>query len=1262
MMFNESLSRSGYIFQEPEGIWLRPGYEGIAYSDGDFIEGRIGAIIAGASDLSVLSAELARHCVDWVSHYHLCSNRANILRPFGELLRNRDVLEIGAGCGALTRYLGECGARVLALEGTPRRAAIARSRTRDLDKVTVVADRLDQFVFPGRFDVITLVGVLEYAPMFTAGDDPVVRMLEQACEFLKPDGALIVAIENQLGLKYFAGCAEDHLGQAMYGVEGRYGAGEPRTFGRKYLVTLLERAGFADQEFLAPFPDYKMPVSIVTEQGFACETFDAGALAWQSVRGDLQMPRHLALAPELAWPVVVANGLGLDLANSFLVLARKAPQVSLVEEILAYHYSTAGRLDAYCKETRFIRQESGAIELQYLRLGPTKQQTTSGRLRFSAPARADYVIGSALSLELIRIVTRDGWTLEELGRGMRRFLRIIEEFAAAQGGDLRIESVATPLPGACFDLVPQNIIISAEGGWRVIDQEWTLAEPMPAGWLLFRTMLGLMSSLTRLGRPGSEFPRTRSGLISAVFEEVGIPIDALQLEGYGKREAGILGEVRGDAVPETWWGPDEPLACQLLHEVSEERGDEIVHLKQRMLNHKAELDGLNQALNLRDARIAALSQAVQEYRSRNEARPPGGWGARFHTSLPRLADRGMAALAAAMPDRFGLGALLELHTLRKALTQHPLLDAAWYLAQHSEADEATTDPVQHYCSRGVSEQRNPNPHFYTAWYLQEYPDVAATGKNPLLHYIHHGAAEGRNPNPYFDTRWYLDHYPEVEAQGMNPLVHYLQHGPAGRANPNPYFDTGWYLERYKDIARNGLDPLLHYVLFGADEGRDPGPRFRTRWYLREYPDVGGTGMNPLLHFLRHGVHEGRQPCPAVSGAVSQGPIRGDDGRDITVGKGATGSLAGTATVSSARVASMNKTGVKGSRVLIVADLRVPALTKYRVTQKVEMLERLGVVCTVFDWQDAKAAIAAMSHHSLLILYRIPAFSKGLDLLVEAVAQQITTAWETDDLVFDRDLLAGSRTLAALEPDVREAMLDGAPLLRRAMLICDRGIASTPGLAEAMRRAGVAEVDVVENALDKQTMSLAERIRAERGARQEEVVRIVYGSGSNTHNIDFQEAAGAVLHMLEIFPNVRFRIVGHLALPPGFTPYQDRVERMPLCSFAEYLRFLGEGDISIAPLEEHPFNEAKSNIKYIEASILGLPSVCSPRASFRRVISYGDNGYLCATREEWIDALAMLVQDGRLRGQVGDAAHRTVVNRYSPEVIAQQQLVKVLGLE
>ena len=235
------LKNAGYILDESTNVWLNPSYKGIAYNDGDEIETRIFNIIKEATDISVLSTELRQHCTDWPSQYHLTSARANILRPFEQTLKNANVLEIGAGCGAISRYLGECGAQVLALEGSPRRASIARSRTRDLDNITVLAEKFDQFKSNHQFDVITLIGVLEYANLFTPGDNPALIMLQRVRQLLKPDGKLIIAIENQLGLKYFAGAPEDHFGKPMVGIEGRYGKDQAQTFGRPVLTSFCEK-------------------------------------------------------------------------------------------------------------------------------------------------------------------------------------------------------------------------------------------------------------------------------------------------------------------------------------------------------------------------------------------------------------------------------------------------------------------------------------------------------------------------------------------------------------------------------------------------------------------------------------------------------------------------------------------------------------------------------------------------------------------------------------------------------------------------------------------------------------------------------------------------------------------------------------------------------------------------------------------------------------------------------------------------------------
>ena len=840
MNFSNFLLQAGYI-QGPGAVWGRPGYAGIAYSDGDEIETRIAAIIAEAADISVFSRELVDGCTDWPSVYHLSSSRVNILRPCRGLIEGADVLEIGAGCGAITRYLGECGAQVLALEGSPRRAAIARSRIRDLANVTVLADRFDQFSCNHRFEVVTLIGVLEYAAVFSGGDDPMATMLERVRGFLKPDGKLIIAIENQLGMKYFAGAAEDHLGIPMYGIEGRYRAKEPQTFGRRQLGKILDRAGFGNQAFMAPFPDYKLPVSIVTEQGLSCEGFDAGAFAWQSARRDLQLPSNPVFAPELAWPVVAANGLTLDLANSFLIVAATEGDRLVDPAILAYHYSTWGRLACYCKETIFATNDDGGIEIRYFPLGQGAGINAEGSLlSFNLPATAKYVAGRSLSLDLLEIVTRDGWRIEEVGEFLRRYLRIVESFVASATAPLTIESAETVLPGNCFDLVPQNIFITPENEWRVIDQEWVLKDTIPAGWLLFRSLLQLVNSVTGLVHSASDFSATRMGLIQAALKAAGFEVSPERIEEYSAREAQALAAVIGETTSPLFhfqWKPYVPLNRHVTCPVTgdKEQG-QVVRLYRQLLDQAEQISDLQRV-------------AKGHVREIKGSRLQGGGQSNAIVRLGRTLDR------------FRPGQWKEYRKFRKALQEQPLLDPAWYLNQYPDVSKSKLDPVRHYVLFGVEEGRNPNPYFDTRWYLEEYPDVVGSGCNPLLHFLRHGANVGRNPNPYFDTSWYLREYPEVAASGLNPLLHYINCGVAEGKNPHPLFDTRWYLDSYPEVAQQGMEPLLHYLVHGWREGKNPNPYFNTGWYLSEYPEVAASGRNPLLHYIQHGVEDGTNPNP-----------------------------------------------------------------------------------------------------------------------------------------------------------------------------------------------------------------------------------------------------------------------------------------------------------------------------------------------------------------------------------------------------------------
>ncbi|POD71322.1 glycosyltransferase [Pseudomonas syringae group genomosp. 3] len=548
------LEKYGYTFDADTSVWVRSDYQGIAYSDGDKAENELAAIIRDATDVSVLSSELPLYCTDWPKLYHLSSSRGNIFRPFEHLLKDKSVLEIGAGCGAISRYLGETGADVLSLEGSPRRAAIAASRSRGLKNVTVLAERFDDFNVDQQFDVVTLIGVLEYASMFSDDADPAYGMLKRVRRLLKPDGHLFIAIENQLGLKYFAGAPEDHVGIAMYGIEGRYADRQPKTFGRKGLKNLISRAGFISSSFLSPYPDYKIPNSLITENGFKSEKFDAAALACQNTRKDPQLPANTTFNLEKAWPVVIENHLGMDLANSFIVVASCEQEEVVPANVLGYHYST-GRYPQYCKASVFVEKPEG-IEVQYQRLSVDETiNNLADPFQFVLPDAHGYVKGNLLSLKFLEAATTENWTTDTFKPFINKYLESLKSLLINEGDASPLDCIDARLPGDYIDAVPQNIIIDSSDVPHLIDIEWEMNDGVELGHLLMRGLLLLIASATPFHPTHTMI--SRRDFITQLMSTGGLAVTDEELNRYAVLEAMFQERVTGrEAASFINWSPE----------------------------------------------------------------------------------------------------------------------------------------------------------------------------------------------------------------------------------------------------------------------------------------------------------------------------------------------------------------------------------------------------------------------------------------------------------------------------------------------------------------------------------------------------------------------------------------------------------------------------------------------------------------------------------------------------------------------------------
>lgn len=523
-----------YVFDIALNVWVRADYGGIPYSDGKEVEERIAGIINKAGDMTTLSAELASHCKDWPTTYHLSRKRANVLRPFEDQLRGKSVLEIGAGCGAITRYLGETGAEVLALEGSLSRASIAASRCRDLANVKVVAEAFDHFKPLRQFDVVTFIGVLEYARKFFPGNgvDPVDAMLAMAKSLLVPGGKLIIAIENQLGLKYFAGFPEDHTGKPMFGIEEHYSKDGVVTFGRKELGRRVNRTGLSAQQWWYPFPDYKLPSLMVSEAGaLPQDDIDLISVVRSACIMDPQAPLSISFNQGRAWPAVIRNALLGEMANSFVLLASDA-SFSQQCPPLAVHYA-ADRLPEFAKKVVFKRATDGTVIAHQIALYPSAKPNGNSRLK-QRLVDQPFVKGELWQDRLLQIMTSPGWTVEQIQQWMKVWF---DAFCTFAGITDRRNITELKVSGNCIDAIPRNMFMDRSGAPIFIDQEWSLLDELSIGYLSFRALLASFSSIGTVAKPRDNAQLRVLPLITHVMQCVNIDLNECGMKNYLQLEA-----------------------------------------------------------------------------------------------------------------------------------------------------------------------------------------------------------------------------------------------------------------------------------------------------------------------------------------------------------------------------------------------------------------------------------------------------------------------------------------------------------------------------------------------------------------------------------------------------------------------------------------------------------------------------------------------------------------------------------------------------
>lgn len=201
----------------------------------------------------------------WEVFYHLTHLRASLFNWY-EFKGDAQLLEIGGEFGALTGLFCEKCAHVTTVELSTFRAEAIQERHSDKTNLDILAGRIDDIEFENKFDYIILAGTLENIVDQSFSKEKYSMFLKRISNFLKPDGKILLAVENRYGIRYFCGDVEPHTGKPFDGINYYPNGTKGYSFSRQELIDIVTISGFNHYKFYYPLPDYKLPQLIYSEE------------------------------------------------------------------------------------------------------------------------------------------------------------------------------------------------------------------------------------------------------------------------------------------------------------------------------------------------------------------------------------------------------------------------------------------------------------------------------------------------------------------------------------------------------------------------------------------------------------------------------------------------------------------------------------------------------------------------------------------------------------------------------------------------------------------------------------------------------------------------------------------------------------------------------------------------------------------------------------------------------------------------------------
>ncbi len=198
------------------------------------------------------------------SLYCLSNMRKNIISwyPF---VKDSSVLEIGAGLGEITGELCKKVSRVVSVEFSKERGRAISKRHKNKENLEIIIGDLKDIEFSEKFDYITLIGVLEYAPNIYKTENPYIDLLEYVKKLLKPNGKILIATDNKFGMRNWSVVSLNDKDLQYDAVSSSKVLNKSQLISKSKLEEMFESINLGKRKYYYPLPDYKYTNVIFTD-------------------------------------------------------------------------------------------------------------------------------------------------------------------------------------------------------------------------------------------------------------------------------------------------------------------------------------------------------------------------------------------------------------------------------------------------------------------------------------------------------------------------------------------------------------------------------------------------------------------------------------------------------------------------------------------------------------------------------------------------------------------------------------------------------------------------------------------------------------------------------------------------------------------------------------------------------------------------------------------------------------------------------------